>query len=211
MGKTMTRKGKPTPPQDLLLRLLRYDPEAGKLYWRPRPIEMFKDGKLHSRSHAWRKWNTRYAGKEAFTALVEGYRYGAVHHRQYRACRIIFKMLHGYDPPYVGHKNGDRLDDRADNLASVTAYEMQVTKAMQSNNKSGVVGVYWDRHRKKWVAQLRHKRQTIHLGRHIRIEDAVAARREGEREYGRNNYVRKPRRETISGSSSQNGCTQFSS
>jgi hypothetical protein len=61
-------------------KLLKYDPETGKLFWLPRPVEMFSDAFLGSEWSA-KKWNTRYAGKEAFTALDgRGYHYGCKNH-----------------------------------------------------------------------------------------------------------------------------------
>src|SRR5690625_5199426 len=54
----MADKILPTPEQ--LRELLRYEPETGKLYWKARPAELFKDKRSHG------AWNARYAGKEAF-------------------------------------------------------------------------------------------------------------------------------------------------
>lgn len=50
-------------------------------------------------------------------------------------------------------------------------------------NKSGVVGVNWDKARCKWQASIRFKGHKYALGRYDKFEDAVAARKAGERKY----------------------------
>ncbi|MEX0125077.1 hypothetical protein AB2T76_18990, partial [Clostridium butyricum] len=53
-------------------------------------------------------------------------------------------------------------------------------------NKSGVVGVNWDKSRGKWQASLRFLGKKISLGRYEKFDDAVRARKNGEKEYFRN-------------------------
>lgn len=55
---------------------------------------------------------------------------------------------------------------------------MEPTKA----NKSGVVGVNWDKSRRKWQASIRFKGKKYHLGRFDDFELAVCARRKAEEE-----------------------------
>ena len=43
---------------DQLIKLLRYDPETGKLFWRPRPVGMFRDGGKTA-AHSCAVWNKR--------------------------------------------------------------------------------------------------------------------------------------------------------
>lgn len=50
-------------------------------------------------------------------------------------------------------------------------------------NKSGVVGVNWDRSRGKWQASIRFKGHRYNLGRFDDIEDAITARKEAEEKY----------------------------
>lgn len=48
-------------------------------------------------------------------------------------------------------------------------------------NTSGIRGVYWDKSRNKWSAQIGFKGKNFHLGRYDRKEDAAEAREEAER------------------------------
>ena len=50
-------------------------------------------------------------------------------------------------------------------------------------NKTGVVGVNWDKSRGKWQASIRLNTKKIYLGRFEKFEDAVAARKEAEEKF----------------------------
>ena len=47
-----------------------------------------------------------------------------------------------------------------------------------SNNHSGYKGVYWDKNRKKWVADITSQGKRIRLGRFDNLEDAIKVRQE---------------------------------
>lgn len=49
-------------------------------------------------------------------------------------------------------------------------------RQLQSNNKSGYVGVHLDKISKKYITQIKFKGKVIYLGRHENIKDAVKAR-----------------------------------
>lgn len=51
---------------------------------------------------------------------------------------------------------------------------------MTSANKSGVVGVNWDKSKNKWQATIRYQGRKIYLGHYEKFDDAVKARQRGE-------------------------------
>ena len=65
---------------------------------------------------------------------------------------------------------------------SVTILETS-RKKIRASNTSGHTGVYRDRKRNKWVAQICFKGKTYYLGSYAKQEDAVRARRQGEEMY----------------------------
>lgn len=72
------------PTQVELKALLDYDPNTGILIWKYRPRNLFKSNRAYS------TWNSRYAGKQAFTAIdKKGYNTGAINNVNYRAPRVI--------------------------------------------------------------------------------------------------------------------------
>jgi hypothetical protein len=57
------------------------------------------------------------AGKIAGYVRKDGYRYITIDGVEYRADQIVWKLVHGEDPPGdLEHINGDRADDRIANL-----------------------------------------------------------------------------------------------
>jgi hypothetical protein len=176
---------KPLPSPELLRKLLRYDPETGTLYWRERDISMFTSGR-NGASFECSRWNTRYAGRQAFTATnTGGYHHGPIAGFRLPAHRIIWAMAHGQWPEgHVDHINGIRTDNRIANLRVVCPAGNARNKRRYSSNASGHTGVRWYKPLEKWVAQIRGDGRIVHLGYYSDMDDAIAARLAAERRYG---------------------------
>jgi hypothetical protein len=165
-------------------RVLRADFETGKLYWLPRTPDMFPNGRQTAATRC-SIWNTRYAGKEAFTSLVGGYLSGEIFYRAYFAHRVIWMLAHGEWPEAdIDHINGDRSDNRLANLRSVSRAENGRNQGIRRNNKSGVMGVCWSPRNAKWKAQIRVGGEQKHIGFFTDLAAATAARKAAESEYG---------------------------
>lgn len=76
----------------------------------------------------------------------------------------------------VDHINGDRSDNRKQNLRVTTQGNNCINKDLQSNNTSGIAGVSWDKNRNRWAPEIAIGRKRCHLGRYYKFEDAVYAR-----------------------------------
>jgi len=168
-------------------RLLRYDSEAGKLFWRERTPDLFKDG---DRCKKWRarNWNSNFAEKEAFTADNNcGYKHGRIFFFFYFANRIIWLMIYDQFPPKgfeIDHINGDRKDNRIKNLRLVTRSQNNKNRSLQSNNTSGYPGVIWYKSRSKWYVTIKSNSKDNFLGYFTNKEEAIAARKKAEKEFG---------------------------
>jgi hypothetical protein len=182
MAKTINAK-KPMPAQEELNRLLRYDRETGLLYWKERPLSDFTNTSTHSQKHVCRYWNSRYAGKEAFTWHISGYRYGTLYKMKLAAHRVIWKMVHGYEPDEIDHINGVRDDNRLCNLRAVDRANNAKNVAMPSTNTSGCVGVVWSKQIRRWLARIKVSGVHRHIGCFVNFDDAVAARKRAEIEF----------------------------
>lgn len=66
------------------------------------------------------------------------------------------------------------------NFIDGTCVEMLRAKTPRRNNKSGVVGVEWQRGCQRWRATICFKGHRYFLGRYVLFEDAVAARKHAE-------------------------------
>ena len=170
---------KELPSVDLLRKLLRYDPETGKLFWRERCEN------IEPRQHTRNTFNKQFAGKEAFTANSAGYKIGRIYDVAFKAHRVIMAMHYGEWPTNpVDHINGIVFDNRISNLRAVKPVENARNTKIPSHNTSGVIGVHWYKAYQKWSAHITVGRKTNHLGYFEKKEDAVAARKKAEREIG---------------------------
>lgn len=170
---------KALPSQEVLRQLLRYEPETGKLFWRERPTELFESPRIAKR------WNSIYAGTEAFTTLhATGYVEGRIFGLRYKAHRVIWKLVYGTDPYEIDHINGQRAFNALANLREVNRQENSRNRALCSTNTSGVTGVFFHTAASKWVAKIGVGFDHVHLGTFDKFDDAVAARRTAEIEHG---------------------------
>ncbi len=96
--------------------------------------------------------------------------------------RIIFFFHKGFMPEYIDHDDGDKTNNRIDNLLDTT----QSANIFKSSRipKYGYAGVYPQG--KKWYAKIQIDNVQTRLGTFETKEDAIEARMEAEMEhYGR--------------------------
>lgn len=159
--------------------LLRYNSESGGLVWLERPRELFP-----AERH-WKRWNTKFAGRPAFTALAAGYLQGRIFNRSYFAHRVAWALVYGEWPSGdVDHINGTRDDNRLVNLRAVPHVDNCRNQKQRSTNTSGVNGVNWDARCHKWRADITIDGVSRNLGRFTNKSDAIAARKNADREHG---------------------------
>ena len=121
------------------------------------------------------RWHAHYEPKiDNYYAQSKGKDEYGVHLRMHR---VIMKCPKDME---VDHINHNTLDNRKVNLRIVTRSQNQMNRGKQSNNTSGVVGVVWDKTRKKWAARIKKEGIHYNLGRYKEKEDAVRARKEAE-------------------------------
>jgi len=149
---------------DLLNHLFEYDKETGNLIWKTRPTNNVKAGDI--------------AGSET----EKGYIRIAINHKKYRAHRLVFLMHKGYLPKTLDHINGDRKDNRIENLRPATLAQNAQNRDISSRNKSGYKGVYWTKQTKKWRAEIETSGERLHLGYFDNVEEAAEVVRKAREE-----------------------------
>lgn len=169
----MASKALPSP--EVLRQLLRYDPETGKLFWLPRTADLFVSGH-RTREGNCGNWNSRFAGREAFTADDGmGYRQGSIFGVLYRAHRVAFALMTGGWPTgLVDHIDGDGRNNRWANLRPASSAENARNKRLTALSVSGVKNVR-QTGSGKWSSRITVDRKCQHLGTFDSIEDAAAA------------------------------------
>lgn len=160
--------------------LLYYDPFTGEFTWRPRPREWCGDAAAHAR------WNTTYADKPAFTTVHKtGYKRATLLGRTYVAHRIAWAIFYGeYPSGEIDHINHDKTDNRIANLRDVSGSENQKNRRLPADNRSGMIGVRWDKTRQKWRAYAYAEGRRFTLGYYVCWAKAYLARRMAEQRYG---------------------------
>lgn len=88
--------------------------------------------------------------------------------------RVVMN-LSKYDGINVDHINGDKLDNRKENLRVCTQAQNIANSKINKSNKSGYKGVYWNKERHKWSTQIKFNRKSMHIGHFVDLEDAAHA------------------------------------
>lgn len=162
-----TAKDRGALTQDRLKELFEYNPDTG-YFTRTKAVKRCK------------------VGDRVGHLADSGYLMICIDDKDHRAHRLAFLYMTGEWPEdQVDHINRVRDDNRWCNLRCVSNVENNKNSSMQSNNTSGHVGVSWDKSRDKWAAEIRCKIQgRKRLGRFATLEEAVAARKAAEVEFG---------------------------
>lgn len=150
---------------DEVRRLLDYDPETGVFTWRVTLSDRTPAGSVAGSSSS-------------------GYRRVCICRRYYMAHRLAWLYVHGVWPPEeVDHINRVRNDNRISNLRLVSRSENAQNVGLKRTNTSGVTGVNWHAHSKKWRAAIRVPGVKLQLGVFSCFAQAVRARRAAETTY----------------------------
>ena len=119
-----------------------------------------RDGKQY-----WKKVahpNKQYlVGQEAGSIHKTGYRHVTWRGKIHKVHRLIFLLEYGYLPPEVDHINGDRQDNRIENLRPATRSENQCNRPALASNTSGYPGVSWHKKSKAWCVRVMKNGKTV--------------------------------------------------
>ena len=129
------------------------------------------------------------AGSMAGTIGSTGYRTIRIDCTNYRSHRVGFLMHHGHLPKMIDHINGDKLDNRINNLRECTA--SQNMRNREGWGASKFAGVSWFKRDCKWKSQIRMGNKRIHLGYFDSEGDAATAYVDAAKRFGLIEYIRR--------------------
>jgi hypothetical protein len=86
--------------------------------------------------------------------LSAGYLKTSINGKNERIHRIIYIMHHGHIPKIIDHINGNKLDNRIENLREVTITQNSLNSKKLITNTSGIKGVSWKKDIKKWIVRI---------------------------------------------------------
>jgi len=188
---------KPTKEEESFFKeSLRYDPETGELWW-------VKEGER-------RVGRPRDLGRPA-GSLSHGYLviglpksvtgdqlwYPKVH-------RVAWFLHHNNWPDeQIDHINGDRKDNRIENLRLTTSQQNNLNRGALKGTSSKYKGVDWHKATQKWRSSIKFNRTDKHLGVYVSEEDAARAYDKAARElhgdYARLNFPEEHEQGAVNG------------
>lgn len=149
--------------------VLAYCPKTGKLTWKPR-------------GHP--QWDGQNANSEALASVFRGYKRGKVFGVNHRAHRVAWALYYGEWPKgQIDHINGNRSDNRIENLREVTNQENAKNKR-HIPCASGYTGIKVCHRSKRWRAVIKVDGKHLSLGHFDNLSDAIKARKDAERRFG---------------------------
>lgn len=142
-----------------LKRLLSYDPETGKWTWKVYRSRLAREGDTAGTPHH----------KDRYIRLH-------VNGRMHTAHRLAwFYMTGGWPLGEIDHINGDREDNRWNNLREAPKQLNALNRKIYRTNTSGQKGIHWHPRLGKWRVRIQQFGRRISLGCYDTMEDAAAA------------------------------------
>lgn len=146
---------------------VRYEPKTGYFYWLVNRGRGVKAGDR--------------AGHVAQGYITLNFKMTKV-----RAHRVAWFLYYGELPPcQIDHINRNKADNRICNLRLAINNEADNLQNLGTrvDNTSGVTGVVWNRCKNRWVVRVYRAGKQICLGYFESFDEAVAARKAGEKKY----------------------------
>jgi HNH endonuclease len=146
-------------------KLLRYEPETGKLYWK--------------RSNA----NRVEVGDETGN-FNRGYLEITINYHNYRAHRVAYLLTTGKWPKNdIDHCDHDGTNNKWSNLRDATRTQNSYNQTISIRNKSGIKGVRFNKLTQRYLTEITINGKNIHLGSFKTLEPAVRKRLLAEKHY----------------------------
>lgn len=116
---------------------------------------------------------------------LSAYRIVTLGGKKYLAHRLAWMYVHGAMPSAeIDHINGTKDDNRISNLRNASRQlNAENHRLPTKRNKSGFLGVHWNKQTESWRVRLTVARKSIHIGLYATPDDAYAAYLAAKRKY----------------------------
>ena len=82
--------------------------------------------------------------------------------------RAVFVYHNGYLPETIDHINGNKIDNRIENLRSASYSQNNSNIGLRKNNTSGIKGVSWNKSKKCWHICVENKQMRIKFQKEVK-------------------------------------------
>ncbi len=132
----------------------------------------YKNGKLY-----WKKIIAKCIkiGNEVGTNNGKDYLIIPIEYKHYYAHRIIYMMHHNYVPYIVDHIDGNKLNNKIENLRPANNSQNAANQKLPKNNKSTQKNVFWNKSKEKWQVAISVNNKLKHIGTFLDFEIAKKA------------------------------------
>jgi hypothetical protein len=120
----------------------------------------YKDGILYSKVARY-KTSIKKGDVVGFISN-KGYLRTCINYKSYKLHRLIFMMFYGYMPREIDHINGNKTDNRIENLREVNHSQNQWNRPKTSRNTTGKKGITFEYG--KWRVRVGANNKTINVG-----------------------------------------------
>lgn len=112
---------------------------------------------------------------------ADGYVAATINHKTTKL--HVYLLGHKNKNLIIDHKDRNKLNNRRSNLRYASQLKKTQNRGMQSNNKSGVVGVSWHKGLQKWYTYITVNKTQIFLGTFDDLDAAKDCRVNAEKKY----------------------------
>jgi len=148
---------------------LKYDPVTGIFTWA-----------INYRGRVKQGCNAGYTKKSGRTRYLIIGLYG----KKYFAHRLAFLYMEGLMPySEIDHIDHNGLNNKWNNIRRVSRTYNTRNQRLSVRNKSGYIGVSWDKKAKKWTASIMVNGKTVNLGSYDNKEHAALIRKRADEHF----------------------------
>ena len=139
----------------------------------------YKNGILYSKVDRYKTAIKK--GNVVGSISAQGYLRTCINYKSYKLHRLIFMMFYGYMPVEIDHVNGNKTDNRIENLREVSHSQNEWNKSKTVRNTTGIKNITFENG--KWRVRIGANNKTINVGVFDNLELAELVAQEARNKY----------------------------